>query len=135
MPTGRPPKKKSTSRRKPYQNPFHKQIFEEWRGLPQEEPSADRAELIASTVTAILADMGLKERLDEQEIAATWKEIVGEFLAMHSKPLHFKDGCLVVRVSQPTVHYELDRVWKKKILANLQERFGQQKIREVRFQC
>jgi hypothetical protein len=40
---------------------------------------------------------------------------------------------LFVNVLQPTLRYELDRVWKKDILAKLQARFGRM-VREVKFQ-
>jgi hypothetical protein len=41
--------------------------------------------------------------------------------------------CLYVHVLQPTVHFELDRVWKREILARLKKRFGSRVVREVRF--
>ena len=40
---------------------------------------------------------------------------------------------LTVRVLQPTVHFELDRFWKPKILAKLKERFGSRTVRDVKF--
>ena len=45
----------------------------------------------------------------------------------------YKDGVLTVRVLQPTVHFELDRFWKPKILAKLKERFGSRTVRDVKF--
>ncbi len=109
-------------------------MLEEWRGLPQDALRPDRAAQIGPTVQALLAGLGLEDRLDDQEIAAAWKDVVGEFLATHSAPVGLKDGTLIVRVLQPTVRYELDRVWKKKILDSLQERFSKTKIRDLRFQ-
>jgi len=44
-----------------------------------------------------------------------------------------KEGTLFVRVLQPTLHYELDRVWKPRLLQKLKQRFGTRTIREVRF--
>jgi hypothetical protein len=40
---------------------------------------------------------------------------------------------LTVRVLQPTIHYELDRVWKRQLLEKLKERFGPRTVRELRF--
>ncbi len=62
-----------------------------------------------------------------------WKEIVGEFIAQHSSPAFLREGVLYVQVLQPTVHYELDRVWKPQIVKKLKARFGSKVIRDVRF--
>ena len=80
-----------------------------------------------------MRDLGLAERLHEAQILAAWKEIVGEFIAAHSCPSRMRDGIVYVQVLQPTVHYELDRVWKKEILQKLKKRFGGKTIRDVRF--
>jgi ribosomal silencing factor RsfS len=44
-----------------------------------------------------------------------------------------ENGTLVVHVLQPTVHFELERVWKRKLLVKLQEKFGRSTVREIRF--
>lgn len=77
--------------------------------------------------------LGLQERLREAEVLDAWQQIVGEFIAAHSAPHRLRDGVLYVQVLQPTVHYELDRVWKPQILKKLKTRFGARVIREVRF--
>lgn len=105
----------------------------EWRGLPQAMPRPDRARAVASLVPEVLGKLGLASRLDEAQVIAAWREIVGDFLAGHSSPAHLRDGVLFVRVLQPTVHYELDRVWKAEILRKLKERFGARVVRGVRF--
>jgi len=38
-----------------------------------------------------------------------------------------------VHVLQPTVHFELERVWKKTLLEKLQARFGKRLLKEIRF--
>jgi predicted nucleic acid-binding Zn ribbon protein len=93
---------------------LRERVLAEWRGLPQ-------------------AKIGLGNRLDEAKVMAAWQEIVGDFLAQHSLPAHLRDGVLFVRVLQPTVHYELDRVWKQEILRKMKERFGARVVRGVRF--
>ena len=80
-----------------------------------------------------MRSLGLSERLTETEVQGAWKEIVGEFIAQHSCPHRLRDGVLFVQVLQPTVHYELDRVWKPQILRTLKKRFGGKVIREIRF--
>src|SRR5436305_1056760 len=103
-------------------------ILSEWRGLPQNEPRPDRNKAIGDTIKEVLLKLGLKERITETEIIAAWKEIVGDFIAVHSVPSRLRDGVLYVQVIQSTVHYELDRVWKPQLVKKLKERFGARAI-------
>lgn len=108
-------------------------VLAEWRGLPQTVERPDRAAAVADAVGKVMASLGLKERLKADQVLSAWHEVVGEFVAKHSTPQQLKDGILTVRVLQPTVHFELDRFWKPKILAKLKERFGNRVVREVKF--
>jgi len=80
-----------------------------------------------------MPSLGLGERLREQEIQEAWAAIVGDFLAQHSRPTALKNGVLIVQVLQPSVHYELERVWKSEVLQKLKARFGARALREIRF--
>lgn len=112
---------------------IRKRILEEWRGLPEETEKPERCVLVSDALKKLLPKLGLNERLNEQEVQATWKEIVGDFLAEHSVPISMKQGILIVQVLQPTVRYELDRTWKPEILRKLKAKFGAKTVREVRF--
>jgi predicted nucleic acid-binding Zn ribbon protein len=109
-------------------------LLEEWRGLPEPTPKPDRMTPVAPVLEKLLAKLGFSERLDEEAMLKSWKALVGDFLAAHSAPVGLKNGELLIRVTQPTVRYELDRVWKKRILATMQAEFGKTKIRNIRFQ-
>jgi predicted nucleic acid-binding Zn ribbon protein len=80
-----------------------------------------------------LQRLGLRERLHENEVIETWTQTVGQFLAAHSTPVSLRDGILFVRVLQPALHYELERVSKAGILRKLKQRFGGKVIRDLRF--
>lgn len=108
-------------------------ILAEWRGLPQPVERPDRTTALGDAVRKAMAGLGLKDRLHAEEVMSAWHEVVGEFVAKHSAPQQLKDGVLTVRVLQPTVHFELDRFWKPKILAKLKARFGPRTVREIRF--
>lgn len=108
-------------------------VLAEWRGLPEIPFIKDTAKPVGETIGKVMAQFGLKDRLREDEVLRAWREIVGEFVANHSTPQRLKDGILTVRVLQPTVHYELDRVWKRDILDKLKRRFGSSTVKEVRF--
>lgn len=77
--------------------------------------------------------LGLAERLHETEVLDAWSEIVGDFIAAHSAPIHLREGVLYVRVLQPALHYELEQISKAQILRKLKQRFGTRKVRDLRF--
>jgi hypothetical protein len=108
-------------------------IIEEWRGLAEEPFPKDTAREASVLVESVLTKLGLKTRIREEEIKEAWKEVVGDFLSRHSAPAALESGTLVVHVLQPTVHFELERVWKRKLLVKLQEKFGRSTVREIRF--
>lgn len=108
-------------------------VIAEWRGLPEPRPRPDRVTTVAAGVEKLMKSLGLGERLRQEEILRAWEGIVGTFIASHSAPTHLQAGVLTVQVLQPTMHYELDRVWKRKILEKLREEFGSKIVREIRF--
>lgn len=112
---------------------IRRRVIEDWRGLPDSPDKPDRCVLASEALKKILPKLGLTERLNEQEVQAAWREIVGDFLAEHSVPVSMKEGVVTIQVLQPTVRYELDRTWKKEILAKLKARFGAKTVREIRF--
>jgi len=108
-------------------------VLAEWRGLPELAVRPDRAAAVGDAVRKVMAGLGLKDRLRADEVLGAWQEVVGEFVAKHSSPQQLMNGVLTVRVLQPTVHFELDRFWKPKILAKLKERFGPRVVRDIKF--
>lgn len=108
-------------------------MIAEWRGLPETPLPRDTARLVAEPVAKVMAALGLGDRLREEEVKRAWKDIVGEFLATHSAPVALRDRILIVRVLQPTLHYELDRVWKPQLIQKLKQRLGPNTLRDIRF--
>ncbi len=108
-------------------------VLAEWRGLPEHVERTDRTVTAADGVRKLMKTLGLADRLNSGEVLEAWKEIAGEFFALHASPQQLKDGVLYVHVLQPTVHFELDRVWKREILDKLKKRFGSRVVREIRF--
>ncbi|MGI8605423.1 MAG: DciA family protein [Verrucomicrobiales bacterium] len=108
--------------------------LQEWRLLP-EKADPDRHQHSAATLVAALLDkLGLGQRMREEEVAAAWAAIVGDFSARHSRPMRLKYRILTVAVAQPAVLFTLDRS-KGTILARLQERFGSSVIRDLKFRA
>jgi predicted nucleic acid-binding Zn ribbon protein len=109
------------------------QIFREWRGLPERPSKPDRLTTAADAIGKVMASLGLGARLKQEEVFGAWREIVGEFIASHAAPQRLDKGVLIVQVLQPTMHYELDRVWKPQILQKMKDRFGPRTVREIKF--
>lgn len=105
----------------------------EWRGLPEPPKRPDRLISVAESITPLMNSLGLGERFRQEEVLRTWRSIVGDFIAAHSQPMRLRGGVLYVQVLQSTMHYELDRMWKQKILSKLREQFGPRAIRDIRF--
>ena len=108
-------------------------IIQEWRGLPEKKVRPDQWETPGVLLPKLMQKLGLKDRLRESEVIDAWSSIVGEFIAAHSTPVALREGVLYVRVLQPSLHYELERVAKTEILRKLKQRFGARTIRDIRF--
>lgn len=107
-------------------------VLSEWRGLPQKSPPPDRTKPVNELLERVLRNLGLQEHVDESQVQGAWADIVGEFIANHSRPVRLRGGVLHIQVLQPTIRFELERTWKTEILKKLKARFGK-KIREIRF--
>ena len=114
------------------QERYKRQILQEWRILPVPRRERPFKEL-ANEVGQVLEGFGLEERFTENEVRNAWREIVGEFIAQHTRPYSLLSGVLEVRVLQPSILYTLEREMKPQILSKLQSAFGRKAIREVKF--
>jgi predicted nucleic acid-binding Zn ribbon protein len=108
-------------------------VVAEWRGLPANKTRPDRWQAPADLLPKLMQQLGLSERLRENEVIDAWKQIVGDFIAAHSAPVSLRSGVLFVRVLQPALHYQFEQISKAEILRKLKQRFGAKIIREIRF--
>jgi len=108
-------------------------VLSEWRGYREKAAPADRMQSVGDALEGVMRKLGLQERLTEGQIFKAWKEIVGDWFALHTCPDRIRDGVLYVRVVQSTVHYELDRNCKARIIQKLKARFGAGRVRDIRF--
>ena len=108
-------------------------VIAEWRGLPERKQRPDRLSAVGDLLPKLIQQLGLSERLHENDVIEAWTEVVGDFIAAHSAPVSLRQGTLFVRVLQPTLHYELECVSKAGILRKLKARFGTKVIRDIRF--
>ena len=108
-------------------------VIAEWRGLPDRKQRPDCWKAPGELLPRLMQQLGLSERLHETEVMEAWKGVVGDFIATHSAPVSLREGVLFVRVLQPALHYELDRVAKPDVLRKLKQRFGAKVIRDIKF--
>ncbi|SRR5581483_2498172 len=111
---------------------IRQRVLSEWRGLPQREPRPDRTQSVGDALGAVMRKLGLSERLTEAQIMNAWRDIVGDWFALHTAPSAIRNGVLFVQVIQPTVHCELQNL-KLQILQKLKQRFGAKMIRDIKF--
>jgi len=107
-------------------------LFLEWRLLP-EQSFGREPKSVGALLERQMEELGLKERLVEDQLTEAWAEIVGSPNCQFSKPVQLKRGQLIVAVAQPALLYDLERFHKAEILRRLQERFGTGTIRDLRF--
>ena len=114
------------------QQRFRHKTISDWRGLENGPLQDTPAVGIESLIPQILKVWKLDERLREDDVAAAWTEIVGEFIAKHTAPDGLKRGILMVRVLQPAIHHTL-MMEKPRLLRRLQEKFGKTEVKDVKF--
>jgi hypothetical protein len=107
-------------------------LIAEWRGVA-DGPILDHAVLsVADMVPKIMAQYGLGERLQMEEIAAAWREVVGDFIARQTSPDSISRNVLIVRVLQPTIHHAM-MMEKGTIMRKLTEKLGKKAVKDIRF--
>ena len=110
-----------------------RRILAEWRGVYVPPDLSGYERKVGDLVQRVLRRAGLPEQSSHEQMAAQWESLVGPFLAAQSRPTALRRGVLEVSVTQSAVRYELERQWKRKVLTRLQETFGRDRVKDVRF--
>jgi predicted nucleic acid-binding Zn ribbon protein len=83
-------------------------------------------------LAGLLAQLGLADRLREQEALARWPELVGPEIASRSRALRIREGVLYVQVTSAAWSQEL-RFLKAQILAHYDEALSPGLVKDIRF--
>lgn len=107
-------------------------LISAWRGVEDGPLNDCEAVGVGELLPAILKGWKLDEKQRGEEMTAAWREIVGDFFAQHTAPDSIKRGVLTVRVLHSTIQHTLT-MEKPRLLAKLQERFGKDVVRDMKF--
>lgn len=130
---GKPPGAPSKRRGEVLLERQRRRILAEWRGVYVPPDLSGYERKVGDLVQRVLRRVGLPEQSSHEQMAAQWESLVGPFLAAQSRPTALRRGVLEVSVTQSAVRYELERQWKRKVLTRLQETFGRDRVKDVRF--
>jgi hypothetical protein len=114
---------------------MQRRVLAEWRGVYVPPDLSGYEKQARDVVARILRRAGAEDRLTHERIAAEWEETVGGFLGKNSRPVALRRGVLIVAVLHAPVRYDLERRHKSDILARLRQRYGANKLRDVKFQA
>jgi predicted nucleic acid-binding Zn ribbon protein len=98
-------------------------------GSPADSPSSEKP--LEGVLKNVIKNLGGKERLSEEEIAAAWAEAAGGDAAKHSRPVSFRGGTVFVNVDRSGWLYEIT-TRKKEILGVLESRLKGRKVKDIR---
>lgn len=91
------------------------------------------AACLSEAVDAVMRRIGMAEQHWSAVLARDWLEVVGPAVARHTRPGRMLAGRLVVYVDNSVWLSELARVHRRRMLSNLQARFGK-RIRSLALQ-
>ncbi len=123
-----PRKRKAEKRR----DAIHEELIHEWLGCEEPLNLSGNISSASDWVEQILRQQFFAESLNEEEVKSAWKEIAGDFIGTHTEPVSVKEGHLSLRVTQPAMRFHLEQM-KTDLLRKIQERFGKNKIKSIKF--
>lgn len=112
--------------------PLKDRVLAEWRGYWEPQDVSKYESTLSDAVGKTMKGLGLNDRFNEEMVFEAWNEMVDGFIAANARPISLERRVLAIQVLHSTVHYELERM-KGDLLRRMQERFGPEKIREIRF--
>ena len=102
--------------------------------VPPPKVPPDRTRSTEDVMPGIIKKLGLVKEKWRSDLTGAWEEVVGKHLAQHTRPGDVHGKTLIVYVTHSTWLAELSRFGKQEILSKLQNRFGKDKIRQLRLQ-
>ncbi len=100
----------------------------------RQEPRDNDGKAVGASVMSLMKKIGLDEQSWVATLSQEWDEIVGKGVGLHTRPGRISGSQLYVFVDSSVWLNELKRYGRNQLLANLQSRFGEKRIRNISFQ-
>jgi len=97
------------------------------------ERGSSRTKSIGDAIEELVAQLGIKKKLHEQDAFVVWDEAVGERIAAIARPSRMLRGTLIVGVKSGAWRNELS-MRKQEILDRLNELLGEKIVKDIKFQ-
>ncbi len=107
-------------------------VLREWRGTYEVADPHRNVREAGGALDAILKKLHLGEGLEEEKIREAWLEIAGSFIAKHTSPASLKRGVLTIKMTQPSMRFELEQS-KGMLLRKVQAHFSAQIVKKLQF--
>lgn len=88
------------------------------------------AAAVGTLITAVVADLGLAQKLLEGQALLAWSEVAGSALAAQARPLRLQRGRLELAVPAAVWRAHLSFT-KQELIERLNQRLGQEVVREL----
>ncbi len=83
-------------------------------------------------IISLLRERGLPFDSNNEQLCKTWKNVVGEQVSQHTRPVWIKNRLLMVEVSSPIWIQEL-RYREEEIKRRFNDMLGRDAIKKIRF--
>ncbi len=85
---------------------------------------------LAEAIKHLIDGAGIREKMDELDIASWWDEVAGGMVARHTTGITLRRGKLFIRVDSAPLRQELTYM-RETITQRLNERAGRDVVQEV----
>ena len=87
---------------------------------------------LREAINRMLDNFRIKDKMDEYELKSSWEEMMGRPISRRTEKMYIKNHILYVKLSSAPLRNELTN-GRDKVLKIIQNRFGDELIREVLF--
>jgi len=88
---------------------------------------------IKNVLPSLLKNISKRWEPDSKVVFQGWYRLIGKELASYTKPVHFEDGVLTIKVKSSTLYSLLHQREKPRLLRELSEHLPKAKIRDLVF--
>ena len=94
---------------------------------------AEGPERLSEVLSRLFTSRGWGQRQDRLRLEETWRQAVGENIALRTAVEALRRGVLEIIVADAVLFQELAGFEKRRLLEYLQERLGKSRVTDIRF--